>query len=104
MSVTDGNNITYGSFAMVEGSGLVDLNAEGAGMMFGRITNSGTGLADNVLYSFPRNSTLAFVMNLGMTQDEIERDPGPRKTKRWLGAKSKFAILDPRGVRDIDFA
>ena len=104
MSITDGNNLSYGSFAMIEGSGLVDLNEDGVGMMFGRITNSGTGLTNTALYSFPSATTLAFIMNLGMTQDEIERVPGPRKTRRWLGAKSAFAILDPLGIREIEFA
>ena len=106
MSMTAGNqNITYGSWAMVPNSNIRNLNGDLTQMSYGYISgDTATGFGDTELFTFQRETTLVFVMRLGMDQDEMERVPGPRKTRRWLGAQSAFAVSDPEGIRSINYA
>ena len=103
MSITAGNNLTYGSWAMVPGTNFRSLNADMRQMDWGYIQGSTAFSKDTSLYTFQRATTIVFVMQLGMDQDEVERDAGPRKTRRWLGTSSAFAIQDPQGIREFDF-
>ena len=103
MSITGGNNISYGSWAMVPGSRFRSLNGDNTAMDWGYIEGNTAFTKNTSLYTFQREVTLAFAMRLGMDQDEVERDAGPRKTRRWLGAMSTFAVLDPNAIREIDY-
>ena len=102
MSMTADENITYGSWKLLRGSGVRSLNGDGEDVDHGYINGSGTGFVDTSLYAFQRETTLVFVMRLGMDQDEMERSAGSRKWRRYLGAMSAFAVADPE-IREIDF-
>ena len=103
MSITDGNNLSLGSWSMLPNSNIEDLNGDMTRLAYGWIDGV-TELADRKLTVFQRETTAAFIQRMGMDQDEMERVPGPRKTRRWLGTESLFAILDPTGIREYDFS
>ena len=101
MSISDGRNLSLGSWTMMPNSNIEDLNGDMTNLAYGWIDGV-TELVDGNLQVFQRETTLAYVQRAGMDQDEMERLPGPRKTRRWLGTQSLFAILDPNGIREFD--
>ena len=103
MSMQRGNAITYGSWSMVPNTNIRNLNGDLTEMNYGYISGSNTGFSDTELFTFQREVCLVFVMQMGMNQDELERVAGPRKTRRWLGAKSAFAASDPSSIRSISY-
>lgn len=99
-----GGSITYGQWAMVPNTNIRNLNGDNAAMSYGYIDDeTGTGFEENHLYSWQRDRGIIYVQQTGMDQDEMERVPGPRKVRRWLGTKSTMAVRDPEAIRDIDF-
>ena len=105
MSMTGGDqNITYGSWSMVPNTNIRNLNGDLTEMNYGYISNTGTGLTNTEIFTFQRETTLVYVQQLGGDQDELERVPGPRKTRRWLGAKAAFAAADKEGIRSVEFS
>ena len=103
MSVTGGTNLSFGSFAMVPNSNVRNLNEDDLSLAYGWIDGV-SELENSELTVYQRATTAAFVSRMGMDQDEVERVAGPRRTRRWLGAQSAFAIVDPRGIRVIDYS
>lgn len=106
MSMTAGDqNITYGSWTMVPNTNIRNLNGNMTEMSYGWIDDdTTTGFGNTELFTFQRETTVAYIQRMGMDQDEMERVPGPRKTRRWLGTQSAFALIDPNGLRSINFA
>ena len=105
MSMTAGDqNITFGSWTMVPNTNIRSLNGDITSMDYGWIDDdTATGLTATELITFARPTTAVYVQQRGMDQDEMERVPGPRKTRRWLGTKSTFGIRDANGLRRITF-
>ena len=103
MSITDGTNLSFGSWSMVPGSNIEDLNADMTDLAYGWVDNV-TELVDSSLIVFQLETTLVYVERIGMYQDEIERVAGPRKTRRWMGLESLLAIIDETGIRELDYA
>ena len=109
MSISDGQNLTLGSWAMMPNSNVMDFNGDmmswGYGWIDDNSTNkTATGLTDEFkLWAFQKATTIGYVQRMGMDQDEIERVPGPRKVRRWLGTESLFCRIDPNGVGTFDF-
>ena len=103
MSITDGDNLSLGSWSMMPNSQIEDLNGDMTRLAYGWIDGV-SELAASKLTVFQRETTAAFIQRMGMDQDEMERVPGPRKTRRWLGTESLFAILDETGIREFDFS
>ena len=102
MSITDGDNLSLGSWSMMPNSNIRDLNGDMTNLAYGWIDGVAE-LVNSKLQVFQRATTLAFIERMGMDQDEMERVPGPRKTRRWLGTQSLFATLDNTGIREFDF-
>ena len=105
MSMTGGDqNITYGSWSMIPNTNIRNLNGNISQMSYGYIDDdTNTNFTNTELWTFPRETTLVYVQRMGMDQDETERVGGPRKTRRWLGTQSLFAIRDKMGIRSIAF-
>ena len=109
MSVTEGDNLTLGSWAMLPNSSVEDFNGDMLSLGYGWIDDPSTNQVDTGLtnefrlFAFQKATTIGFVQRMGMDQDEIERVPGPRKVRRWLGTESLFCRIDPNGVGQYNF-
>ena len=105
MSITDGQNLSLGSWSMLPNSNVEDFNGDMMRLGYGWIDDdTATGFTPNKLWVFQKATTLGYVQRMGMDQDEIERVPGPRKVRRWLGTESLFCIIDDNGMRSFSFA
>ena len=105
MPITADNNITFGSWAMVPGSSVRNLNGDATAMDYGSIDDkTTTGFEDRHIYTFQKEITLAYVQRLSMNQDEVQRVPDERKVRRWLGAQAAIACLDPQAIRSLDYS
>lgn len=105
MSISDGANITFGSWATAQGSNVRKFNGNGMSLGYGWVDKDAeTGFSDNKLWFFQKMSTLGFVQRMGMDQDELERVPGPRKVRRWLGTSSLFCDIDTNGIWQYDMS
>ena len=103
MSITDGTNVTFGSWTMAPNSNIRKFNGSDMSLGYGWVDKDAeTGFADNKLWFFQRMTTLGFVQRMGMDQDELERVPGPRKVRRWLGTESLFCEIDKNGMWQYD--
>ena len=104
MSMTDGDNLTLSSWASIPGTNTVDFNGDMMDIGYGWVdADSATGFSNNNLWVFQRATTIGYVQRMGMDQDELERDAGPRITRRWLGTESLFCEIDTNGMRRYDF-
>lgn len=105
MTVTDGTNITFASWTMMPNSRVENFNEDEISLGYGWVDKDAeTGFADDKLWFFQKMTTLGFVQRMGMDQDELERVPGPRKVRRWLGTSSLFCEIDPTGIRIYDMS
>ena len=104
-SVVGGSGaITYGSWTLVPNTNIENLNGNITQMAYGYIPSDALTLfGDTELFTFDRATTLIFIQQSGMEQDETERRGGPRLTIRWLGRKSRFAVRDPQGIWRIGY-
>ena len=97
-------NITFGTWALIPNSNINSLNGQMSRLDYGWVEgDSATGFNDTSLFVFQRATTLAYIFRLGMNQDAMERSEGQRKTRRYLGAQSGFGLMDPTGLRRINF-
>lgn len=105
MTVTDGTNITFASWTMMPNSRVENFNEDEVSLGYGWVDNNAeTGFNDDELIFFQKMTTLGYVQRMGMDQDELERVPGPRKVRRWLGTSSLFCNIDPTGIRRYDMS
>ena len=104
MSMSAGDqNISFGNWSMVPNSNIRNLNGDFTQMNYGWVDDSSIGFTNTKLITFQRETTIVYVQRRGMDQDEMERVPGPRKTRRWLGTQSTFGLRDANGLRQINF-
>ena len=106
MSITDGQNLSLGSWSMMPNTNITDWNGDMTNFGYGWVDDpeNVTGLGtDFKIWAFQRATTIGYIQRSGMDQDEIERVPGPRKVRRWLGTESLFCRIDPGGVGTFDF-
>lgn len=96
-------DVTFGNWQLIPNSNINSLNDQQSMLNYGWISNSATGFIDTELFMLQRETSLIFVTQLGMDQNEIERDAGQRKTRRWLGTSSAFAVYDPEGMRRMTY-
>ena len=105
MSMTDGTNLTFGSWAMSDKSTIEYFNEMTGKFGLGWVDKDAeTGFSDNHLYFFQRMSTVGYVQRSGMDQDEMQRVPDERKMRRWLGTSSLFCEIDDNSVWEYDMS
>ena len=105
MSITDGENLSLGSWSMLPNSNIVDFNGDMMNLGYGWVDDdTSTGFKDEKLWVFQRATTIGYVQRMNMDQDELERDAGLEITRRWLGTESLFCEIDTNGMRSFDFS
>ena len=104
MSITDGENLSLGSFAMLPESNIRDLNGDITDLSIGWVDkDNSTNFTVNKLWTCQRETTLGFVQRTGMDQDETVNDPELQTMQRYFSTESLFCIMDTNGMKYYDF-
>ena len=104
MSLTGDDNLTFGSWGLIPGSGVRKLNRDPLRMNYGSINNNTvTGFINTELYTWQRARGVVYVQQIGADQDETQRIPGAAKVQRWMRTTAGLGILDPECIRSITF-
>ena len=104
MSMTDDTNLTLASWASIPGTNTVDFNGDMMDIGYGWVdADTATGFKNHNLWVFQRATSIGYVQNMAMDQDELERDAADQITRRWLGTQSLFCEIDVNGMRQYDF-
>ena len=104
MSITDGENLSLGSFAMLPETNIRDLNGDITDLAVGWVDKDNTtNFTVNKLWTCQRETTLGFVQGTNLDQDETVRDPELRTVQRYFSTGNLFCILDENGMKYYDF-